>query len=187
MKRPLPSIEESVRILRTTRTKRAPRAGPTISKQVNPLLKSLEAKFAALDDGSSKLRDRWKEIAGESLARICEPVKIIKTRSTAANPRAGTLEVRVTGAFAPLVQHQSAVLIDRVNLYMGGKAIERIRIVQGPLSTPQKAPPPPRPRPLDAREEVELQQMVADVEDPKLRADLLRLGRSIMQRRKTTS
>ena len=183
----MPSIEESVRILRTNRTKRAPRVGPTVSKQVNPLLKSLEAKFAALDDGSSKLRDRWREIAGESLARICEPVKIIKTRSTAANPRAGTLEVRVTGAFAPLVQHQSAVLIDRVNLYMGGKAIERIRLVQGPLSTPQKAPPPPRPRPLDAREELELQQMVADVTDDRIRADLLRLGRSILQRRKMTS
>ncbi len=182
----MPSIEESVRILRTTRTKRAPRAGPTVAKQVNPLLKALETKFAAMDDGSSKLRDRWPEIAGESLARISEPVKIIKTRSTAANPRAGTLEVRVTGAFAPLVQHQSATLIDRVNLYMGGRAVERIRIVQGPLTRPQKPPPAPRPKPLDAREEVELQQMVADVEDPKLRADLLRLGRSILQRRKMT-
>ncbi len=147
-------------------------------------MKSLQAKFDALDDGSGKLRDRWPEIAGESLARICEPVKIIRQRSTAAAPRAGTLEVRVSGAFAPLVQHQSATLIDRVNLYLGGRQVERIRIVQGVLTTKAKTPPPPRPRPLDAREEVELQGMVADIDDPQLKKDLLKLGRSIMLRQK---
>ena len=184
MKHSLPTVEEAVRILRTTRTKRAPRAGPTVNKQVQPLLKSLEAKFAGLEDGSTKLRDRWPEIAGESLSRICEPVKIIKTRSTAANPRAGTLEVRVTGAFAPLVQHQSATLIDRVNLFLGGRQIERIRIVQGPLTAVAKAPQPRRPKPLEAHEEVALQALVGDVADDELRRDLLKLGRAILQRDK---
>ncbi len=184
MKHSLPSLEESIRILRTTRTKRAPRVGPTVNKQVQPLLKSLEEKFAGMDDGSTKLRDRWPEIAGESLSRICEPVKIIRQRSTAANPRAGTLEVRVTGAFAPLVQHQSATLIDRVNLFMGGRQIERIRIVQGPLTVVAKRSQPPRPRPLEAQEEVALQAMVRDVGDDKLRRDLLNLGRAILQRSK---
>jgi hypothetical protein len=187
MKRSLPSLEESVRILRTTHTKRAPRAGPTVQKQMTPLLKGLEARFAAADDGSGKLKNRWPEIAGESMAKLCEPVRIIKGRQTAANPKGGVLEIRVAGAYAPLVQHQSATLIDRVNLYLGGKPIERLRLIQGPLTQPQKAAPPRRPQPLSATEEVRLQDMVGDVGDAKLKATLLRLGRAVVQRQKTPS
>lgn len=184
MKRSLPSLEDAVRILRTTHTRRAPKAPPSVKKQVQPLLKSLEAKFAEADDGSTKLRARWAEIAGESLARVCEPVRIIKARSTAANPRAGALEVRVTGAFAPLIQHQSQTLIDRVNLYLGGRLIERLRIVQGPLTAKPKTTVKPRPQPLSASEEVKLQTMLSDVTNDQLRKDLLKLGRSVLQREK---
>lgn len=182
MKRSLPTVEEAVRILRTTHTRRAPKAPPTVKKQVQPLLKSLEAKFAAHDDGATKLRARWPEIAGEQLARISEPVKIIKVKSTAANPKAGTLEIRVSGSFAPLIQHQAPTLIDRVNLYLGGRLIDRVRIVQGPLTETRRPAPIPRPRPLNASEEVRLRDMVADVADDKLRNDLLKLGRAILMR-----
>jgi hypothetical protein len=182
MKRSLPTVEEAVRILRTTHTRRAPKAPPPVKKQVQPLLKSLEEKFAAADDGSTKLRARWPEIAGEQMARISEPVRIIKMRSTAAAPKAGTLEVRVSGSFAPLVQHQAPTLIDRVNLYLGGRLVDRLRIVQGPLTETRRPAPKPRPRPLNASEEVRLRDMVSDVADDRLRNDLLKLGRAIMMR-----
>ncbi len=187
MKRSLPSLEEAVLILRTTHTKRVPRTGPPVSKQVQPLLKSLQAKFEAADDGSAKLKGRWAEIVGESLSKVCEPVRIIRARSTAASPKAGALEVRVSGSFAAVVQHQSVILIDRVNLYLGGRIIDRLRIVQGPLSETPKKQPLSRPAPLNASEEVALQAMVADVGDEKLKKDLMRLGRAVMQRRKTNT
>lgn len=173
-----------MRILRTTHTKRAPRAGPTVRKQVQPLLQGLQARFDAIDDGSGKLKNRWPEIVGESLSKVCEPVRIIKGRQTAANPKGGVLEIRVAGAYAPLVQHQSATLIDRVNLFLGGRPIERLRLIQGLLSQPQKPPPAPRPQPLSATEEVKLQDMLRDVSDAKLKATLLRLGRAVVQRQK---
>ena len=184
MKRPLPSLEDSVRILRTTHTKRAPRVGPSVQKQVQPLLKSLTARFEALEDGSSKLKARWPEIVGDTLAKLCEPVRVIKTRSTAANPKGGVLEIRVAGAYAALIQHQSAVLLDRINLYLGGRSIERLRLIQGPLTTPAKAPPPARPQPLSAAEELKLQQSLGDVPDEKLKKTLLLLGRAVMKRQK---
>jgi hypothetical protein len=186
MKRTLPSLEESLRILRTTHTKRAPRAVPSVQKQVQPLLKSFAARFEANDDGSGKLKNRWPEIVGESLAKVCEPVRIIKGRQTAANPRGGVLEIRVAGAYAPLIQHQSATLVDRVNLYLGGKPIERLRLIQGLLTRPQKTPPPPRPQPLSAADEVQLLGLLDDVADAKLKASLLRLGRAVTQRQKNT-
>ncbi len=160
-----------------------------MKKQVQPLLQSLQARFDAVDDGYGKLKNRWPEIVGESLSKVCEPVRIIKGRPpsnklAAANPKGGTLEIRVAGAYAPLIQHQSATLIDRVNLFLGGRPIERLRLIQGLLSQPQKAPPPPRPQPLSAAEEVRLQGLLSDVGDAKLRATLLRLGRAVVQRQK---
>ncbi len=180
MKRSLPSLEESIRILRTTHTKRAPRAGPSVKKQVQPLLKSLEAKFAAADDGAGKLQARWPEIVGDSLSKLCEPVRIIKGRTGAG----GALEIRVGGAYAALIQHQSATLIGRINLYLGAGTIIRLRLIQGPLTQPARRPPAPRPQPLAAADELRLQQAVADIGDVRLKNALLRLGRAVVQREK---
>ena len=174
----MPSLEESLRILRTTHTKRAPRAGPSVKKQVQPLLKSLQEKFEAHDDGAARLKSRWTEIVGLSLGRLCEPVRIIKGRKDGG----GTLEIRVGGAYAPLLQHQASSVLDRINLYLGRGAVTRLRLVQAPLTTPPRTPPPPRPQPLSAAEELLLQQSVADVGDARLRNALLRLGRAVTLR-----
>lgn len=182
MKRDLPSLEESVRILRTTHTRRAPKAPPPVNKQVQPLLKSLQARFEGLEDGTSKLKNRWPEIVGESLSKLCEPVRLIKGRQSAANPTGGALEIRVMGAYAPLIQHQSAVLIDRINLFLGGKPVARLRLIQGPLLQKAKPQPVARPKPLTPQEELSLQQSVSHVEDEKLKKSLLMLGRAIIKR-----
>jgi hypothetical protein len=181
MKRSLPSLEESVRILRTTHTKRAPRAGPPVQKQVQPLLKSLQERFEANDDGSGRLKGRWNEVVGEQLSKLCEPVRIIKGKG-----RPGTLEIRVAGAYAPLIQHQSQIVIDRINLFLGIGTVDRLRLIQGPLSVRPQAPRPPRPRPLDAAEELRLREEVGDVADERLREALLKLGRGVLQRSKSS-
>ncbi len=183
MKRPLPSFEESVRILRTTHTKRAPRPAPPVQKQVQPLLKSLEEKFAASDDGSGRLKDRWPEIVGAELSRLCEPVRIIKGRGGPKGVhQGGTLEIRTAGSYAPLIQHQSAALLERLNLFLGAGAIARLRIVQGPLTLPARKHAPPRPQPLSATDELRLLETVADVGDARLKNALLRLGRAVVKR-----
>ncbi len=179
MKRSLPSLEESVRILRTTHTKRAPRAGPPVQKQVQPLLKSLQARFEANDDGAGKLKGRWNEVVGEQLSKLCEPVRIIKGKG-----KPGTLEVRVAGAYAPLIQHQSQVVIDRINLYLGTGTIDRLRLIQGPLSVKPQATQPARPKPLNATEELRLRDEVSNVANEKLREALLKLGRGVLQKSK---
>ena len=166
-----------MRILRTTHTKRAPRAGPTVQKQVQPLLKSLQAKFEANDDGSGKLKARWVEVIGDKLSKVCEPVRIVKGKG-----RPGTLEIRVAGAYAPLIQHQSQVVIDRINLFLGSGTIDKLRLIQGPLSVKPQATQPARPKPLNATEELRLRESVGDVANDKLREALLKLGRGVMQK-----
>jgi hypothetical protein len=49
------------------------------------------------------LQARWREIVGETLARRTEPVRVIKSRTG----EGGTLELRVDGPVASLIQHQA--------------------------------------------------------------------------------
>ena len=141
-------------------------------------MRSLDDKFG---QGPETLRARWREIVGEALAGRSEPVKIIKSRVGGA-----TLELKVAGAVAALVQHQAPLILDRLNLYLGPGAVAKLRIVQGPLSRP---PPPPRVAasrrsrpPLDAAAEQRLADGLAETPEGPLKAALTRLGREVMRR-----
>jgi len=157
-----------------------PPVGPTAAKPIQPLLKNLEARFAHQDTSIARLAARWEDIVGATIGKICEPIKIVKSRTNTQ------LEIRVAGAYAALLQHQSSVLIDRINLFLGGKDIEKLRFVQGPLSERQQLPPRSRPKPLNASEELALKQLLDDVSDEKLKKTLNRLGRAVLQTEKTS-
>lgn len=141
-------------------------------------MKALEAKFGR---GPDELRARWREIVGESLAGRSEPVKLVRARSGGA-----TLELRVAGPVAALVQHQAPLIIDRLNLYLGPGAVARLRIVQGPLSraAPARSAPPARRirPPLDAAAERALAESLASAREGPLKEALLRLGREVARR-----
>lgn len=173
-------MEEAVRILRTTHTKRAPKNPPTASRRVQPLVKAFETKFAAADNGLMRLKERWPEVVGETMSRISEPARIVRV---GAKP--GILEIRVASAHAPLVQHQAPLLIERLNLFLGAGQIERIRLVQGVVNAPTPSKQAPvRMRPLGAREELDLVQSLSDVPEGKLKQALLKLGRSVLRQGK---
>ena len=95
------------------------------------------------------------------------------------------LELRVAGAAALLVQHQSEDILARVNLFLGAGSVDRLRIAQGPVkplteaaARPKRAAKPP---PLAAEAEADLAASIADVPD-ELRAALARLGRATLSR-----
>jgi hypothetical protein len=115
------------------------------------------------------------------LSRRTEPVRLIR-------PRKGdgaTLEVRVDGPAAALIQHQSEDIVARVNLALGPGAVSRLRIVQGPVRSPAPARTSAARRarpPLDAAAEAELAAAMAEAPDGPLKAALLRLGREVVRR-----
>ena len=177
MRRPLPSAEEAAAILAKRRPRPVPRPPRHAARGLTRLIKTLDERYGG---GPDDLRARWREIVGESLAHRSEPVKLVK-------PRGGgpaTLELRVAGPVAALVQHQAPLILDRLCLYLGAGAVGRLRIVQGPLSKPPPAKARPRRRsrsPLDAAAEQALEASLADTRDGPLKDALLRLGREVLR------
>jgi hypothetical protein len=81
----------------------------------------------------------WTAIVGEQLARFTRPEKIKWPRPVedeAEDPgetRGATLVLRVEGARALDVQYRAAQIMERINGFLGYRAITEIRIVQAPV------------------------------------------------------
>jgi hypothetical protein len=176
MRRPLPTAEEALAILRSKRTRPQRRPPPPAGKNLAPLLKQLEERFGK---GPAALQARWREIVGDTLARRTEPVRIIKGR----NGEGGALELRVDGPVASLIQHQAPQITARLDMLLGKGVVTRLRIVQGPLKA-TAAPAAQRPRrkpPLDAALEKQLSDSLSDQPDGGLKDALLKLGRGVLR------
>ena len=127
--------------------------------------------------GQADLLLFWPEIVGERLAARCEPLRLQwppRGRDQTAAPAPATLVVRVEGAFAIELQHQAALVMERVNVHFGWKCIGRIQLRQGPVSRPAPArlpaPPPASAAVLRARSATD------GVAEDALRNALIRLG-----------
>ena len=178
MKRPLPSLEEATEILARNRTRPQRRPPAAAGRRLTKFVKELDQRFG---QGPAVLQARWREIVGEALAKRTEPVKV--TRPRTGGP--GALELRVEGPAATLIQHQAPEIVARVNLFLGAGAIDKLRIVQGPVrktETPVSGAPKRRKPPLDAAKEAALEAEMAQREEGPLKMALRTLGREVLRR-----
>lgn len=179
MRRRLPTTEEAVDILRQKRTRPAHRPPPPAGRALNAFVRDLDGKFG---QGSGALTARWREIVGDDIARRTEPVKLSKGRNGAGS----SLEIRVAGPAAAIIQHQAQEILARVNLFLGPEAVQKLRIVQGPLQRNDQPAQPKSRRlpPLDAHEEAALARSLHDAPEGKLKQALLALGRGVLRKRR---
>lgn len=120
------------------------------------------------------LQARWKEIAGEQLYKFSHPEKI------SASKDGRILTLRVLPQAAPLVQHQSETIRQRVSVAAGGD-ITAIRIVQGPIQRgAETVVYKPRSRPLTADEATLIEAGAQEIENPRLRAAIVALGKAVL-------
>jgi hypothetical protein len=132
--------------------------------------------FARQGFASAELVTRWLEIAGAEIAAVSEPIKIQWPRpdNTGIRPP-GTLVLRVEGPAAIEVQHLTGLICERVNRFLGWRAIERVALRQAPLRrTSRKAASKP-----DAAAAARLAAALPEIADDDLRAALARLGAAV--------
>jgi len=87
------------------------------------------------------------------------------------------------------VQHQAPDILARANLILGAGAVDKLRIVQGPVKPPTTAVDPAakvrarrsRIRPLDAADEAALEAGLEDVPNERLKGALRTLGREVLR------
>ena len=176
MRRRLPDIEDTLRILKEKRTRPLRRPPPPASRALRGFLKELDGRFG---QGASALTARWREVVGEDIARRTEPVKLVKGR----NGGTSSLEIRVAGPAAAIIQHQAHDVLARVNLFLGPDAVQKLRIVQGPLRRTEPPLSPRRKAPLDAAQEAALLNSLADAPEGRLKEALIALGRGVLRGR----
>jgi hypothetical protein len=128
---------------------------------------------------SAELISRWAEIAGPEIAAFSEPIKINWPRANDRDTEPAepaTLVLRVEGPIALEIQHQSAVVLDRVNRFFGWRAVGRLALRQAPL---RRREPKTKPPALDPAAVEEIAASLPQVEDDGLRQALGRLGAAV--------
>ncbi len=179
MRRPLPTDAEVREILSRRRTRPMPRPAPRAGRALQGLIKDLDDRFGR---GASALEPRWREIVGDRLAGVSRPQKLTRGR----DGQGGTLELRVAGPAALLVQHQAEDILARVNLFLGEGAVTKLRIAQGPVkplpasAAPSRRVGKPAP-PLPAAAEADLNASIEAAPDS-LKTALQKLGRAVLGR-----
>ena len=160
-----------------SRAKKAPPDAKR-AKRMRPVSELLPAAGAAafrrFGFVQSTIVSRWREIVGPRYAAVSAPESI---RFPTGRKSGGILNLAVEGAHAPLMQHVTPEIVERVNRFFGYAAIERVSFRQG-LVQPVRAKPrrsPPALRPVPA----ELGDSLREVVDPELRACLESLARGL--------
>ena len=82
------------------------------------------ARSAAARRGFSQstLLLHWHHIIGHELAQISAPVRLARSRGG----QGGVLHIAVDGMYTVLLQHRTPYIIERVNTYLGGPAVDRV-------------------------------------------------------------
>jgi len=175
----LPSDDLRIAAEKEARSRLALNRGKPAFRPAPPIVDSLRAVIPTnvKADGPTvkALQTRWPEIVGPLLAAHTRPEK------RSRGPDGDTLVLRVSPSAGPMVQMQTLALLDRINLFAGGRQFSRIALDSAPLprNAPRKAA---ISRPLDACEEAALEARVEPIADQKLRHALLGLGRAMAAR-----
>jgi hypothetical protein len=90
-----------------------------------------------------------------------------------------TLHVRVAGAAALELQHLAPQIVERINVFFGYAAVDRIALVQGPITVPPARPEAEAPASVPADRAAAIDREAAVIDDPELRAAIAGLGRAI--------
>jgi hypothetical protein len=145
-----------------------------IAKPLRELVgKVVGETFTRQGFASAELVTRWSEIVGGEIATHSEPLKIQWTRAAAGEEsEPGTLVLRVEGPAAIEIQHLGDVICERVNRFLGWRAVARLALRQAPLRHGERR----KARVIDPVAAARVAETLSDIGDADLKGALARLG-----------
>lgn len=159
---------------------------PKISKRFTPAVPLADLIGEALTPACRKrgfaaadLVMAWPDVVGARYAETTQPETLRWPRHDEDDYAPATLVVRCEGHVALLFQHDIPQVLERINRFLGWRAVDRIRVVQRPL-VHRDRPKPRSVAPLSKADEEALTIALSDIEAPRLRDALERLGRAAM-------
>lgn len=178
MERDPPSPSRKAKAPARARTYERPRGGE--ARAIADLMPTIgRTAFRRFGFVQSSVVSRWPEIVGSAHARHCAPESI---RFPPGEKSEGILQLVVTPAHAPMIQHVIPEIMERVNRFFGYSAVARVKLRQGEVQAPaaidparsaRTAPPSLKPIPM------ELGDSLRDIGDAELRTVLESLARSL--------
>lgn len=139
---------------------------------------SLTKKACTKHDGflASLLLD-WPLIVGHELGAKAQPQKISFPHQ---QNKGGTITLAVgSGSDSMMVYHMHLFILDKVNTFLGYKALDQVRVVQTKNMATKKLAPKIQPLPLSIEEQRDIETFTSSISDPSLKEALQRLGESL--------
>lgn len=150
---------------------------PAVGRATADIVSRFTKTFGA---GVGDLAARWEDIVGAKTARMCAPVKLTGRGAS------GTLHLAAAGPAALLVEAESGRILERVNTYFGRDVARRIAITRTAARRPSAAPEAPSKTPgtragLAPTKRAKLEEDLASIDDPRLKAALRKLGQEALR------
>ena len=123
----------------------------------------------------------WPEIVGEELAQRAQPDRLVWPPDPDDMDGGATLIVRAEGRAGLILQHSAPQVLERLNDFLGWRAVVRLRVQSVPPRPVEEKPERPQ-RPLTRRETARLDRIGRSFSEPDLGAAIARLGRAVLSR-----
>ena len=152
------------------------------SRRIGTVLPAAARKvFREYGFAEDTLIRRWREIVGQKTADVTLPLKL--TYGKEKGEKVATLHLLVESGAALEVQHQIPLLIEKLNIFYGHRAIERVALLQG---APQKKNKPAKvkttpPNPAAVKQ---MELWTKAMKDSGLKETLIRLGVEVLSTEK---
>jgi hypothetical protein len=99
------------------------------------------AAFARAGFSDPTLVLHWEKIAGPEVARLARPLRLSQ------GAHGGVLTLMAEPAAAVFLSHETRMLAERINAYLGRTAVARLKFVQTALTQPERPLPQAKPAP----------------------------------------
>ena len=160
-----------------TRDHSTPRRGYT--RKVGTVLPASARKvFREYGFAEGTLIRHWREIAGPSLAPATLPLRMTYRKDR--GEKVATLHLLVQSAAAIEVQHQIPLLIEKINIFYGYKAVHRVALVQGHAPAAKNKAREQTP-PADPAAVKRIKSWTKAMKDAGLKEALIRLGEQVLR------